>query len=225
LCKYSAPFQTFSPQRFLTFLLLQSGKLRYVHDKYPFNYGAHPQTWENPTLKHPDTNANGDNDPLDAVDISSIQHKTGEIIVVKVLGTYAMIDEGETDWKIVCIDVNDPLAAHLNDIEDIDKHFPGKTEQVFTFLRDYKIPDGKPANVFAFNGALQNRAFALKVIEETNEQWHALVSGKVPNQTERYKIATLSTGLNASSTPYTVSQGEAEKHVVDTFLKYLRAKN
>jgi len=28
----------------------QNGKLRYVHDKYPFNYGALPQTWENPTV-------------------------------------------------------------------------------------------------------------------------------------------------------------------------------
>lgn len=199
--------------------------MRFVHDKYPFNYGAHPQTWENPTIKHPDTNANGDNDPLDAVDISSIQHKTGEVIVVKVLGTYAMIDEGETDWKIVGIDVNDPLAAQLNDIDDIDKHFPGKTDQVFTFLRDYKIPDGKPANVFAYNGALQNRAFALKVIEETHEQWHAIVSNKIPNKTERYTIATLSTTLNSSSTPYTVTAEEAERHVVESFLKYLRAKN
>lgn len=176
-------------------------------------------------MKHPDTNANGDNDPLDAVDISSIQHKTGDVVVVKVLGTYAMIDEGETDWKIVCIDVADPLAEQLHDIADIDKLFPGKTDQVFTFLRDYKIPDGKPANVFAYGGALQNRAFALKVIEETHEQWSALISGKIPNQTERYKIATKSTSLAAGVTPYLIAQEEAEKSIVETFLKYVRAKN
>lgn len=204
---------------------VKNGKLRYVHDKYPFNYGAHPQTWENPTIKHPDTDAVGDNDPLDAVEISSIQHHTGEVIVAKVLGTYAMIDEGETDWKIVCIDVNDPLAAQINDIEDINKHFPGKTDQVFTFLRDYKIPDGKPANQFAYNGELKNRAFALKVIEETHEQWHALVSNKIPNKTQRYTIATLNTTLNASVTPYTTTQADAEKHVCENFMKYLHAKN
>jgi inorganic pyrophosphatase len=56
----------------------------------------------------------GDNDPVDACDISSIQHHTGDVIVAKVLGTYAMIDEGETDWKILVIDVNDPLAEHIN---------------------------------------------------------------------------------------------------------------
>ena len=25
-----------------------------------------------------------------------------------------MIDEGETDWKLLCIDVNDPLAKDMN---------------------------------------------------------------------------------------------------------------
>ena len=33
---------------------------------------------------------------------------------VKVLGILAMIDEGETDWKVIAIDVNDPLAKELN---------------------------------------------------------------------------------------------------------------
>ena len=56
----------------------------------------------------------GDNDPIDAVDISEATQKTGDIIQVKVLGTYAMIDEGETDWKIVVINVNDPNADKIN---------------------------------------------------------------------------------------------------------------
>lgn len=28
---------------------IKNGKLRYIHDPYPFNYGAFPQTWEDPT--------------------------------------------------------------------------------------------------------------------------------------------------------------------------------
>ena len=47
-----------------------------------------------------------------------------------------MIDDGETDWKILVIDVNDPLAATLNDSSDIPKEVADK---VFTFLRDYKV--------------------------------------------------------------------------------------
>ena len=32
---------------------------------------------------------------------------------------------GETDWKVMAIDVNDPLAENLNDIQDVDKIMPG----------------------------------------------------------------------------------------------------
>lgn len=26
----------------------------------------------------------------------------------------ALLDEGETDWKVIAIDINDPLASKLN---------------------------------------------------------------------------------------------------------------
>lgn len=38
----------------------------------------------------------------------------GQIKQVKVLGVMALLDEGETDWKVLAIDVNDPLAPKLN---------------------------------------------------------------------------------------------------------------
>ena len=38
----------------------------------------------------------------------------GEVIKVKVLGILAMIDEGETDWKVIVINVDDPEAKDLN---------------------------------------------------------------------------------------------------------------
>lgn len=41
----------------------------------------------------------GDNDPVDVVEIGSKQLKTGGVYAVKPLGAYAMIDEGELDWK------------------------------------------------------------------------------------------------------------------------------
>jgi inorganic pyrophosphatase len=33
---------------------------------------------------------------------------------VKVLGALCLIDQGEADWKVVAINVNDPLAERLN---------------------------------------------------------------------------------------------------------------
>ena len=38
----------------------------------------------------------------------------GEVKQVKVLGVLAMIDDGETDWKVLGIDITDPLAEEMN---------------------------------------------------------------------------------------------------------------
>ncbi len=43
----------------------------------------------------------------------------GEIIKVKVLGTLALIDEGETDWKVVVINTEDPEAADFNSMNNL----------------------------------------------------------------------------------------------------------
>jgi inorganic pyrophosphatase len=154
---------------------VKNGKLRFVHDPYPFNYGAFPQTWENPQFHDDRTNAKGDNDPLDVCDLSSIVKPTGTVVQVKILGTYAMIDSGETDWKIVVIDINDPKAHLYQSHTDIPQEV---LSPVFTFLRDYKIPDGNPPNQFAFNSQFQGRDFALSITDETHEEWRKLISGK-----------------------------------------------
>ena len=38
----------------------------------------------------------------------------GEVIRVKILGILALIDQGETDWKIIAINVNDPEASKFH---------------------------------------------------------------------------------------------------------------
>ena len=64
----------------------------------------------------------GDNDPVDVVEIGTVQCQQGGIYKVKPLGAYAMIDDGELDWKIVCIRTDDPKADVLNDIEDVERY-------------------------------------------------------------------------------------------------------
>ena len=98
---------------------VKKGKLRYVrncfpHHGYIWNYGAFPQTWEDPNHVHPDTKAKGDKDPLDVCEIGEQLGYTGQVKQVKVLGVMALLDEGETDWKIIVIDVTDPMASKYN---------------------------------------------------------------------------------------------------------------
>ena len=52
------------------------------------------QTWEDPGHVDPNTNAKGDNDPLDVCEIGYRVAGRGEVRQVKVLGTIALIDEG-----------------------------------------------------------------------------------------------------------------------------------
>ena len=51
----------------------------------------------------------------------------------------ALLDEGETDWKLIAIDINDPLAPKLNDIEDVERHLPGLLRAINEFWRIYKV--------------------------------------------------------------------------------------
>ena len=61
---------------------------------------------------------------VDVVEIGESRRKIGEVLKVKPLGALAMIDEGELDWKIVAISLDDPKAALVNDVDDVEKHFP-----------------------------------------------------------------------------------------------------
>jgi len=160
----------------------KDGKLRYVSHMFPYvgypcNYGALPQTWEDPSHIDEWTGAGGDNDPIDVCEIGSLIAKRGEILQVKVLGVLGLVDEDETDWKLFTINVNDPLASHLNDIEDVERYLPGFLQGALHWFRVYKIPTGKPENTFAFGGNYKGRDFAHQVIMNTYDSWQNLVTG------------------------------------------------
>jgi len=199
---------------------IKKDKLRFVHDRYPFNYGAFPQMWENPLVTDPDTKAKGDLDPLDVCEIGSKTHKTGDVIQVKVLGTWAMIDNEETDWKVLVIDVTDPEAGKYNSAADVPKAI---VDSAFTFLRDYKIPDGLPPNRFAFNNELKERDLALQKMEEMHLEWRRLVTGQVPPKTDAYEYAIFNTTLDPSC-PGFIRHTTAEDLVLNAFKVYVHAK-
>ncbi|XP_017338327.1 inorganic pyrophosphatase 2, mitochondrial [Ictalurus punctatus] len=201
---------------------VKKGNLRYVcnvfpHKGYIWNYGAFPQTWEDPGHTDRDTKCSGDNDPIDMCDISNKVCSCGEIIRVKVLGILALIDEEETDWKVIVINVEDPEAADFNDIEDVRRLKPGYLEATVDWFRMYKIPDGKPENQFAFNGEFKNRDFAIKTIKDTHEYWKALILSK----TKAKELNCLNTCVTDS--PY-VCSGVDAKAIVDSANAYVASE-
>ncbi|CAH0763720.1 unnamed protein product [Diatraea saccharalis] len=152
---------------------VKKGALRFVcnvfpHHGYIWNYGALPQTWENPHHVDPSTQARGDNDPIDVLEIGERVAGRGDVVPVKILGVLALIDEGETDWKLIAIDTRDPNASRLDDIADVETHFPGLLRATVEWFRLYKVPDGKPINKFAFDGEAKGKEFAYKVVDEVS---------------------------------------------------------
>eukprot|EP00241_Pyramimonas_parkeae_P012343 CAMPEP_0114232516 /NCGR_PEP_ID=MMETSP0058-20121206/4649_1 /TAXON_ID=36894 /ORGANISM="Pyramimonas parkeae, CCMP726" /LENGTH=300 /DNA_ID=CAMNT_0001343997 /DNA_START=175 /DNA_END=1077 /DNA_ORIENTATION=- len=136
-----------------------------------FNYGMFPQTWEDPAVISTETGCKGDGDPLDVIEVGSRQMSTGEVCAVKVLGVLAMIDDGETDWKVIAIRTDDRLATHMSDVADLEREMPGAVHAIREWLRVYKVPEGKPENEFAMEERALPRDFAMHVIEETHGLW------------------------------------------------------
>ncbi|MCJ1226454.1 Inorganic pyrophosphatase [Toensbergia leucococca] len=193
---------------------IKKGKLRFVrncfpHKGYLWNYGAFPQTWEDPNVVHPETKAKGDNDPLDVCEIGELVATTGQIKQVKVLGVMALLDEEETDWKIIVIDINDPLAPRLNDIEDVERHLPGLLRATNEWFRIYKIPDGKPENQFAFSGECKNKKYATDVVRECAEAWEKLITGKTqPNGVTLANVSVQHSADRADPSLFNIKKNE-----------------
>lgn len=160
---------------------IKKGNLRHHPYNINWNYGMLPQTWEDPGIMNAELNCCGDNDPVDVIEIGSAAAKVGGVYKVKPIGVYAMIDDGELDWKVICIAADDPKADVINDVEDVEREFPGELKRVLEWFRDYKIPDGKPPNKFGYNSKCLNKEFAKEVIHETHEAYTKLKSGARAN--------------------------------------------
>ena len=134
--------------------------------------GCLPQTWEDPNVEHPELKVNGDDDPIDVVEIGGATLESGSVKEVKILGVLAMIDDGELDWKVVAVAVDDPLAAEYNDIDDVPEAVKAGIREWF---RWYKTPDDKPLNAFGFDEKFLDVAATEEIIAETNGHWKKLM--------------------------------------------------
>jgi inorganic pyrophosphatase len=161
---------------------IKKGELRvYKWGPSLVNYGAVPQTWEDPDSVHPGIDVGGDSDPVDLADCSDTVAPFGAIYPVKVLGTLAMIDEGEIDFKILGIAASDPLSEQMHDIDDLERVMPGKVDSVREWFRMYKTAEGKGENSYAFNGKAMDAKYTMNVVEETHASWAGLRSGEIAN--------------------------------------------
>jgi len=146
-----------------------------------FNYGLLPQTWEDPNVRDPTTGAAGDDDPIDAIEIGSEGALgMGSVVRVKVLGSMELIDEGETDHKIIVLRESDPHFDSISSVADLERYNPGVTSRLLDWLKNYKTSDGKPVNRLKQDEPT-SASEALRIIDEVNGYYKKLVSGATPN--------------------------------------------
>ena len=194
---------------------LADGQPRYLANVFPWhghlcNYGALPQTWENPFQPDPWTNLPGDRDPIDVCEIGSNPFPTGSVVPVRVLGILGLIDKSETDWKVIVINAEEAREKSIKTMKDLESRYPNMLNSIRKFFRIYKVPSGKPENKFAFDGEFQNEEFAREVIRVTHQHWRDLVQNCSISGLEVGRLSRTNTQLN---TACSISQEEAREEV------------
>ena len=149
--------------------VINNKKRTYEYGDIFFNYGAFPQTWEDPMKICDYTKLCGDDDPLDVIEIGLQQIKIGEIQQVKIIGIIPYIDNNETDWKVIAISKNDIMFEKINSIEDLEMFIPNLLDCIITWLLNYKKKQN--INNYIMNNQCLNTEFAEKIINNMHSAW------------------------------------------------------
>lgn len=86
-----------------------------------------------------------------------------------------LIDDNETDWKLVLINTMDPNAANYNSVEDVPEDL---MDELFVYNRDKPTAVGEPQSVFWPNMTSSydptvwvGAEKALEIIKHANQQY------------------------------------------------------
>ena len=112
--------------------LIKLDRVNYSAAPYPFDYGFAPQTyWE-------------DKDPLDVIVLTSYPLSPGILVTVRPVAVMEMIDDGESDYKIIAVPVDDRRWDDVKDLKDLNQH---ALKEYQHFFETYKQLKGKPTVV------------------------------------------------------------------------------
>ena len=117
---------------------------------YPFDYGFMPQShWE-------------DGDPLDVVVLTTYALAPGILVKVRPVAIVHMIDDGDSDAKIIAVPEKDPRWDDVQDLKDLNKH---TLKEIEHFFLTYKQIQKKEVTV---NG-IGNKQEALDAVRKSQE--------------------------------------------------------
>jgi inorganic pyrophosphatase len=108
--------------------MIRVDRILFSSMQYPANYGFIPRTYCD------------DNDPLDVLVLGQEPVYPLSIIMARPIGVMEMVDQGETDDKIIAVHIHDPEYSHYNALEDLPPH---RMIEIKRFFEDYKALEKK----------------------------------------------------------------------------------
>lgn len=126
---------------------LMLDRILYTSTHYPANYGFIPRTYGD------------DKDPLDVLLLCAETLEPMTLVKAKPIGVIAMIDNGQSDEKIIAVPSNDPTYNHYTDISELPAHI---FEEMRHFFTVYKNLENKQTAV----NEVMGRDKAIEIIDK-----------------------------------------------------------
>jgi inorganic pyrophosphatase len=122
--------------------LIALDRANYSHHPYPFDYGFVPQTlWD-------------DGDPLDVILLTTFPLAPGILVKARPVAVMDMTDSGDSDFKVICVPVDDKRWEDTQDLADLNKHM---IKEYTHFFETYKELKGK-GDIVKINGIYDKKA-------------------------------------------------------------------
>ncbi len=132
--------------------LIMLDRALHTAQDYPFDYGFMPQShWE-------------DGDPLDVVVLTTYPLAPGILVKVRPVGVAHMIDDGESDAKIIAVPEKDPRFDDIQDLSDVNKH---TIKEIEHFFLTYKQIQKKSVTIDSFG----DKKEAIEAILKSQQQY------------------------------------------------------
>lgn len=122
-------------------------RILYGSEMYPQNYGFIPEALD------------WDGDELDIFVLADQSFMPGVQIPARIIGAMEMVDNGETDTKLIGVIACDPRYDHIKTLQDVNEHL---LKEMSNFFQNYKILQNKKVVVKGFKDV----QWALKEYEE-----------------------------------------------------------
>ena len=130
--------------------LIALDRANYSSAPYPFDYGFVPQTlWD-------------DGDALDIVIPSTFPLATGILVRVRPVALLEMIDDGESDYKVIAVPVDDKRWDDVQDLADLNQH---NVKEWVHFFETYK--ELKEKEVIVTINGIKGRDEAIAAVEKS----------------------------------------------------------